>query len=246
MKNFLKIITVLIISGVMLSCQKDNITPMQEPVLHETLSDVEPIVKMVLEVEPSLTTEKIYETIGSQSNTYTIVDVLQFLGMYGMTIPDVTPAFNNYHQDIGVGGSRLGQLSKTNGTLFINNSGILLTDTAGYTFDWYINNVLQCSEANPRLWDLDETLVCDGVVELRLDITTTQGAIYSRTQWAYIDYNYIENCNCIGCPLPFEVLYTFYPNVPGYFYQTKCANFDFNCNQIIDYSDLLTILANFG
>ena len=201
---------------------------------------------MIQRVVPELTEEQYYAVRGTSDPVYNVTDLLQFLGQYGMPTIDVIPAYNNYYQDIGVGGSNLGQLSKADGSLFINNNGILITDTTGYTFDWYINDVLQCTEANPKLWDLDENLICDGIVELRLDITTPQGAVYTRTQWAYIDYNYIANCECENCPAPFEVFYTFYPAVPAYFYQSECAEFDFNCNQTIDSSDLLQFLSAYG
>ena len=242
MKNFTKILIAFTISLLVISCQKD----IPQPINQVQVEEVDPLIKMITEIEPSLTASEIYKVKGSQSNTYTISDVLEFLGMYGITIPDVTPAFNNYYQDITGGASNLGQLSLSNGELFVTNTGVLITDTTGYTFDWYINDVLQCTEADPKLWDLDDNLSCDGVVEMRLDITTPQGAKYSRTQWAYIDYNYIDNCDCLNCPSLFEVFYTFYPDVPSYFYQVECAEFDFNCNQTIDSSDLLTILANFG
>ena len=50
----------------------------------------------------------------------------------------------------------------------------MLFRSLGYTFNWYINDVLQCSEANPKLWDLDNNLECDGVVELTLEIITVK------------------------------------------------------------------------
>lgn len=242
MKKFTKILIVFAISLLVISCQKD----IPQPINQVQVEEVDDMVKMIMQIEPSLTVEEIQEVRGSQSSNYGMLDLLEFLGMYGITIPDVTPAFNNYYQDIGLGASNLGHLSKANGLLFVTNGGVWVTDTTGYTFDWYINDVLQCSEANPKLWDLDENLICDGVVEMRLDITTPQHAKYTRTQWAYIDYNYIDNCSCPECPALFEVFYTFYPDVPSYFYQVECAEFDFNCNQTIDSSDLLTILANFG
>ena len=181
---------------------------------------------------------------GVQPN-YSTIELLELLGMYGTNIPDVVPAFNNYYQDITGGASNLGQLSLVNGELFVTNVGDLVTDTVGYTFDWYINDVLQCTEVNPKLWDLDDNLVCDGVVRMRLDITTPQNAKYSRTEWAYIDYNYIDNCECEDCPNLFEVFYTFYPDVQPYYYQVECAEYDFDCNQTINASDLLTFLSLF-
>lgn len=211
------------------------------------LEEIDNVYALIMEIEPSLNYSEIQKIKGTQSIIYDINDVLTFLAFYGYEIPNIVPAYNNYYQDINIGGSRLGQLSIINGQPFINNNGVLLNDTLKYSFDWYINDVFQCSEANPRLWDFDENLICDGVVELKLRIIHNQlGFIYERTQWAYLDYNYIQNCNCIGCPLPFEVFYAPYPNVDSYFFQVECATFDFNCNQIIDSFDLLTLLANFG
>ena len=117
-----------------------------------------------------LTEELPYEEITARmlEAGYNTQDILEFLVVYGTTTPDVLPAFNNYYQDITGGGSNLGNLSLTDGELFVSNEGVVVTDTIGYTFNWYINDVLQCSEADPKLWDLDNNLECDGVVELTL------------------------------------------------------------------------------
>ena len=176
---------------------------------------------------------------------YNTLDVLNFLSAYGITTPDVLPAFNNYYQDITGGGSNLGHISLVNGELFIGNTGDVVTDTLGYTFNWYINDVLQCSEADPKLYDLDNNLECDGVVELTLEITTPSEAVYSRTQWSFLGYNYIEDCDCPDCPLFFEVFYTFYPDVDPYYYQVSPAKWDLNYDQVVDSLDLLLLLENF-
>ena len=176
---------------------------------------------------------------------YNTLDVLDFLSAYGITTPDVLPAFNNYYQDITGGGSNLGNISLVNGELFIGNTGDVVTDTLGYTFNWYINDVLQCSEANPRLYDLDNNLECDGVVELTLEITTPSEAVYSRTQWSFLGYNYIEDCDCPDCPLFFEVFYTFYPDVDPYYYQVSPAKWDLNVDQAVDTADLLLLIENY-
>ena len=176
---------------------------------------------------------------------YNTLDVLDFLSAYGVTTPDVLPAFNNYYQDITGGASNLGHISLVNGELFIANTGDVVTDTLGYTFDWYINDVLQCSEANPKLYDLDDNLECDGVVELTLEITTPSEAVYSRTQWSFLDYNYIDNCDCPECPDLFEVFYTFYPNVNSYYYQVSPAKWDLNVDQVVNTADLLLLIENY-
>lgn len=176
---------------------------------------------------------------------YDVQDILDFLSAYGITTPDVLPAFNNYYQDITGGGSNLGHISLVNGELFIDNTGDVVTDTLGYTFNWYINNVLQCSQANPKLYDLDNNLECDGVVELTLEITTPSEAVYSRTQWSFLGYNYIEDCDCLDCPLFFEVFYTFYPDVDPYYYQVSPAKWDLNADQAVNTADLLLLIENY-
>lgn len=195
-----------------------------------------------------LTEELPYEEITARmlEAGYNVQDILDFLGVYGTTTPDVLPAFNNYYQDITGGGSNLGQLSLVDGELFITNTGVLITDTTGYTFDWYINDVLQCTEANPKLWDLDNNLECDGVVELTLEVITPSEAVYSRTQWAYLGYNYIDDCDCPECPGLFEVFYTFYPDVEPYHYQVSPAKWDLNADQAINLADLLLLLEGYN
>lgn len=195
-----------------------------------------------------LTEELPYEEITARmlEAGYNTQDILEFLVVYGTTTPDVLPAFNNYYQDITGGGSNLGNLSLVDGGLFVSNEGVVITDTIGYTFNWYINDVLQCSEADPKLWDLDNNLECDGVVELTLEVITPSKAIYSRTQWAFLQYNYIENCDCPECPGLFEVFYTFYPDVDPYYYQVSPAKWDLNADQAINTADFLLLLENYN
>ena len=177
---------------------------------------------------------------------YDVQDILDFLGVYGVTTPDVLPAFNNYYQDITGGASNLGHLSLVDGELFVANTGAVVTDTLGYTFNWYVNDVLQCSEANPKLWDLDDNLECDGVVELTLEVITPSEAVYSRTQWAFLGYNYIDDCDCPECPGLFEVFYTFYPDVEPYHYQVSPAKWDLNADQAVNSADLLLVLEDYN
>jgi len=211
------------------------------------------IVSIATSCQKEPPTENLSDQMSSEEITnkmldagYNIEDVLDFLEVYGTTTPDVLPAFNNYYQDIGEGGSNLGQLSLVNEELFINNLGELIVDTSNYTFNWYINNTLQCSETNPKLWDLNNNLQCDGVVNLTLEIVTPSEAIYSRDQWAFLDYNEISNCNCAECPSLFEVFYTFYPDVEPYHYQISPAKWDLNSDQIINSNDLLILLQGYG
>jgi hypothetical protein len=205
------------------------------------------IVSLIKEKEPNFSVEEYREVVSSKSESYDINDLLSFLALYGTTIPDILPAFNNYYQDISGGGSNLGNLTLLNGSAFLAPGNVVLQDTTNYKFDWYINGVLQCSEANPKLWDLDDNLECDGVVELKLRVTdNVYGTVFERTQWAYIDYNYINSCNCPECPPIVSVFYTFYPDVDSYYYIVDCATWDLNCDNEISSSDLLIFLSNFG
>jgi len=229
-KKFNNIALPIFILVALMSCQKMDLT-----------EDIE--------ISSSSKKEEIRRVNSTQLNTtqYDVQDLLDLLGMYGTATPDITPAFNNYYQDITGGGSRLGQLSKVDGELFVTNIGELVNDTTNYLFEWYINDVLQCIEANPKLWDLDDNLICDGVVELKLVIKNIQrGSEFERTQWAYLDYNYIDNCDCLGCPNLFEVFYDFYPEVDAYYYMTVPDRWDFNANGLIDSSDLTTFLSYYG
>lgn len=222
MNRFLFIIA---FSAVLFSCTK------AEPIKIEHINE---------EISEDYITTKMLEA------GYNAQDILEFLVVYGTATPDVLPAFNNYYQDITGGGSNLGNLSLADEELFVSNEGVVVTDTIGYMFNWYINNVLQCSEANPKLWDLDDNLECDGVVELTLEIITPSEAIYSRTQWAFLGYNYIDDCDCSECPSFFEVFYTFYPDVEPYHYQVSPAKWDLNGDQTINSMDLILLLENYG
>ena len=196
-----------------------------------------------------LTSEEIsedYIITKMSSAGYNAQDILDFLAVYGDNTEDVLPAFNNYYQDITGGASNLGQLSLVDGELFVTNTGVVVTDTLGYTFNWYINDVLQCSEVSPRLWDLDDNLECDGVVEVTVEIITPSKAVYSRTEWAFLAYNYIDGCDCIGCPNFFEVFYTFYPDVEPYHYQVSPAKWDLNADQAVNSIDLLLLLEGYN
>ena len=213
-------ISILILSIVLFSCQKAE--PVNEEISEEYI------------------TTKMFES------GYNAQDILDFLAVYGNKTEDVLPAFNNYYQDITGGASNLGQLSLVDGGLFVTNTGVVVTDTLGYTFNWYINDVLQCSEVSPKLWDLDDNLECDGVVELTLEVITPSEAIYSRTQWAFLAYNYIGDCDCPECPGLFEVFYTFYPDVEPYHYQVSSAKWDLNADQTVNSADFLLLLEGYN
>lgn len=234
MKTINQILSLFLLSLILLGCQKMDLT-----------EDLEMPQRTENQLSPNSPTNLIVQS--TSSTQYGVQELLDFLSVYGTATPDITPAFNNYYQDIGVGGSTLGQLSQVDGALFISNQGTLINDTLNYSFEWYINGVLQCIEANPKLWDLDDNLICDGVVELTLVIKNLQrGSIFERTQWAYLGYNYIDNCQCASCPPQILVFYDFYPEVDPYHFMTSPDRWDFNANGLIDSSDLTTFLAYYG
>jgi len=73
------------------------------------------------------------------------------------------------------------------------------------------------------------------------------GYSFSRSEWSYLGYNYIEDCDCPDCPCLFCVFYDFYPDdYEPYQYQTSFATWDLNEDNSIDVSDLLILIANFG
>lgn len=176
-----------------------------------------------------------------------ITDLLNFLGLYGTQQEDVVPAFNNYYQDIaeGVGYSYLGQLSLVNGLPFFTSPNVMQVDTAYWEFEWRINDVLLTTRANPQIYSFSE-LQCDGVIEISLTITDKLSrATFERKQWAYLGYNYIDDCDCPECPLFFEVFYDFYPDVQPYFYQSAYSVYDYNNDNMFNCIDLLTLLGSF-
>jgi hypothetical protein len=218
----------------MVACQKD------------TLTDLE----LIQEKEPTFTEVQYRNTISLDTIFYDSSDFLEFLSTYSSITPDIIPAFNNFYNDIAGGGSYVGNLTLVNEERFFDPTNELIMDTTGYVFDWYINDVLQCSEANPQFWDLDNNLDCDGVFELQLVVTTPNGAEFSRTQWFYANYNGVSiglpTCVCPECPSQFNVFYTFWPDVEPYFFQTEYMKWDLNDDNRVDVNDLLLFLPHYG
>ena len=182
-------------------------------------------------------------------NTYCtdITDLLNLLSLYGTQQEDITPAFNNYYQDISEGGgySYLGQLSLVNGVAFFLSPNIVQVDTSSYEFEWLINGVNLTSRANPQIYSFSE-LQCDGVVLMSLSITDKLSrATFERTQWAYLGYNYILDCDCIECPSLFDVFYDFYPDVEPYFYQSAFSVYDYNNDNLFSTVDFIGLLGEF-
>jgi len=215
---------------------------------NERTERIENVYSLIKEKEPSITREVFMSKVSSSSTSYTVTDIIDFLSAYGNTVPDILPAFNNYYQDIGLGGSYMGNLSRINGNNFFATGNQVLQDTLPYTFSWSLDGVQQCEVANPKLWDLDNNLSCDGVLIMNLTISNNSlGYSFSRSEWSYLGYNYIADCDCPDCPCQFCVFYDFYPDdYEPYQYQTSFATWDLNEDNSIDVSDLLILIANFG
>lgn len=236
-KEFSYKMTLVGIIGLLLTLGMMFITSCQKDISND--------LELIQENEPTFTEEMYKQHATSYDNN----DLLALLGQYNTNTPNIVPAFNNFYNDVGGGGTYVGNLTLVEGERFFNPANQMVIDTTGYTFDWYVNDVLQCSETNPQFWDLDNNLDCDGVFELQLVVTTPTGAVFSRTQWAYVNYNSPElnlpTCDCLECPTQFNVFYTFWPDVDPYFYQTQCTSWDLNCDQIVNINDLLILLGGY-
>lgn len=172
-------------------------------------------------------------------------DLLNFLALFGTHQDYVLPAFNNYYQDISEGGgySYLGQLSLVNGVAFFGSSQELIVDTTKWEFEWRINDQLLTTRASPQIYNFQE-LDCDGVVLMKLTIhDKVSKAAFDREEYAYLGFNYIEDCDCSSCPSPIDVFYTFYPEVSDYYFQTVYSAYDYNLDNYFDTNDVLVFLA---
>jgi hypothetical protein len=204
--------------------------------------------ELIQEKEPSLSFEE-YENLTRNVITpvYNTSHLLEFLSIYGLCDISVTPAFGNYYQDIGQGGSFLGNLSKLGEDRFFSSDNIMLIDTTGYEFHWFVDGIPGAiyNFSNPEISDIYE---CNGVFLLGLQVTTPIGSKYFREEFAYFDNPNIPNNNCIceGCPGPFEVFYEFYPDLPPYSFRYIQTQYDFNNDNCINASDLIMFLQNFG
>ena len=149
-------------------------------------------------------------------------DLLNLLSLYGTQQVYVLPAFNNYYP-----------------------ANVMQVDTSDYEFEWSINSVLLTNRANPQIYNF-EALKCDGVVEMNLRITDkVSRAVFERTQWAYLGYNYIADCDCDDCPSFLDVFYEFYPDVSDYYFQVEYSDFDYNEDNFFDTQDILVLLTTF-
>jgi hypothetical protein len=171
-----------------------------------------------------------------------------FLASFGRTlesVPEVWVAFNNYYQDIGVGGSRLGNLTLLNGVrMFPPNEPN--KDYPDFRFGWYINGVLRSEKGNPTLADLKGD--CDGVVKIRLEVLhlPTQ-SLSIREEWGYLDYLDLPSCEAVeGSPSQFGVFYDFYGG-----YEQEPRRFmrlvhDYNGYGVVNAGDLILFLQGVG
>lgn len=205
---------------------------------------LDPSYDSISKVEPNLTYENYLELLSNESTSYNANDLVEFLSHYGNCVQNITPAFNNYHQDIGLGGSFLGHISQVDGTLFVGPSGNILIDTTDYKFNWYVNSQLVFTGVNPTV---SNVFTCSGVFRMKLEITTPIKAVFEREEWAFLGSNTgIIDCPCNNCPNQFQVFYEFYPNVPPLFFMTSHPKWDLNRDGCINVGDLTIFLANYG
>lgn len=199
----------------------------------------------IVRYEPALDYEQYHALVSDVSEpSYGMDDLLVFLSVYGSCDDGVLPAFGNYFQDIGLGGSRLGNLTRVGGEDMFSPSGVVLVDTLGYSFGWYVNDALAYSYADPKVSDV---FLCSGVFSLRLEVVTPMGSVYEREQWAFLGGgDGAITCPCDGCPFFFEVFYEFHPDVDAYFFRVDVSPWDFNGDGCVGMSDLLIFLSLFG
>lgn len=178
-----------------------------------------------------------------QKNVST-AELLNFTKMFGRQLidcPKIFPSFNNYYQDIGVGGSRLGNLTKVNDQLLFpaNNPNAEYPD---FEFRWFINGHLVSELGNPRLSDIKPQDCC-GVVRLMLHIYhKPTGSFAQREEWAYLQYLDLPFCTPpLGAPSQFGVFVPFYPDVDPYT-EYMGLDYDYDKDGVVGASDLLTFL----
>lgn len=206
--------------------------------------EVESPYERIVRYEPELSLDHYHALVGEAEPMYTVDDLLVFLSVYGRCDEGVLPAFGNYFQDIGVGGSFLGNLTKVGGESMFSPSGDALVDTVGYSFGWYVNDEFVYGYSNPRVSDV---FVCSGVFRMRLEVVSPLGNVYSREEWAFLGGgDGIITCPCDGCPFFFEVFYEFHPDVDAYFFLIEGVEWDFDGDGCVTLPDLLIFLSMFG
>lgn len=141
-------------------------------------------------------------------------EILKLLAQFGNNIensPDVVPAFGNYFQDAGVGGSLIGNLTIVNGERLYPNGNT--SEYPDFTFEWYNDGQLMTTKHHPTVADIVRPDY-DGVVEIKVMIKhLPTSTIYERTQWAFFDMLGVSpTLEGNGRPLRWEVFYNFYPD----------------------------------
>jgi hypothetical protein len=195
-------------------------------------------IEVIQAVEPTLSQKVIRSEMGSAGDEFTSSDLLDFLAVYGEKIPDVTPAFMNYYQDIS---------SSQSNSLYDN----LSEPVGNYSYRWYINNVFVSSDYHLVLNPLVHILPCEGVMRVRLEVTDKRfGNLFAREEWGFLEFvdknDFTEWCVCDGCPDHWNVFYEFYPVRGPYYYEIRGARWDFDGNHFINSEDLLVFLSRYG
>lgn len=168
-----------------------------------------------------------------------------FTAQFGRTLndcPEIFPSFNNYYQDINVGGSRLGNLTRVNGQLLFPASNPN-AEYPDFEFRWYLNDVLVSTLGNPRLSDIKPE-GCSGVMRMRLEVIHKPTMSYGvREEWCYLQYLDLAVCEPQeGAPSQFGVFVPFYPDVnPREEYMGMA--YDFNGDGVVNVTDLTIFLG---
>lgn len=170
--------------------------------------------------------------------------LLHFFTFYGASTdgaPDITPAFNNYQQDVVGGGSLFGNLTLVDGERMFSSAGQMQIDTTDYQFKWFVDDVFMTDLASPQVGDLEPEE--DGVVMVRLEITyLPKNLVFERSYWAYLGFNNVPDVVDPERPGQFDVFIDFYPDVEPYHYASM-TQYDFNSDGVINASDLLELLT---
>ena len=168
-----------------------------------------------------------------------------FTAQFGRTLndcPEIFPSFNNYYQDINVGGSRLGNLTRVNGVLLFPASNPN-AEYPDFEFRWYLNGVLVSTLGNPRLSDIKPE-GCSGVMRMRLEVIHKPTMSYgAREEWCYLQYLDLAVCEPQeDAPSQFGVFVPFYPAVnPREEYMGLA--YDFNGDGVVNVTDLTIFLS---
>ena len=171
--------------------------------------------------------------------------ILAFLSQYGHSIEDapaIQPAFHNYHQDIGPGGSFVGNLTRLDGQRMFDASGEENVPTDEFQWAWYVDGVFMTDLANPTNNDLRPE--ADGVVMIKMVVTHTPTGVQSQRQyWAFLDFLDTPNIDDPARPSRFEVFIDYWPDYEAADY--AFLTYDLNHDGKVSSMDLLTLLASF-